>query len=55
MIRDQTPGQARSPDVGNNKPQALEKFVPVDIILEDFLPFDAPDNDMVKCAGGIDS
>jgi hypothetical protein len=55
MVRGNGPGQARGFSIGKDTAKTFKKLVPVHIILENLLPFDTPDYNVMKGTGGIDS
>ena len=55
MVRDNGPGKAVSFRIGDDNAKAFKEFNTVGVISENFLPLDAPDNDMVKSPRCIDS
>ncbi len=55
VIRYYGPGKAVGFRIGENSAKAFKELDAVGIIFKDLLPFDTPDNDMMKCIRSINS
>ncbi len=55
MVGDQRPGEAARITAAQNRPQAIEKPLPVRVIIKNLAAGDPTHNDMVQGAGRIDA